>query len=169
MYGFAAGDPVNYSDPFGLDVVFRGEEARWLFQRLKAQARVMSRDKEDKKTAAAGRKLMRMIRYLEQMDEVLVIDTYKGNRTGTAWGFLGVNINADEYPNTQPTVLLAHELGHAYHGLTTGDVMPGHLSPWSAHTRASVGFENAARRYYGCSGNQPYWVIPDWFKTPACR
>ncbi len=119
--------------------------------------------------AAAGRNLMRMVRRIESMDEVLVLDTYRGNRTGTTIDGKGVNINFDEFPSVQGTVLLAHELGHADHRLSTGDAMPGHLNPWSKHTRVSTGFENDARRYYGCRQNRP-WLVVDWLVgSPSCR
>jgi RHS repeat-associated protein len=41
LYGFAAGDPVNYSDPFGLNVEFRGKNAKELELRWRGLKRVL--------------------------------------------------------------------------------------------------------------------------------
>ncbi len=53
MYGFASGDPITYSDPFGLYIfTAEGSEARRLFQQLKNLASAMSKSDDDQKRNA---------------------------------------------------------------------------------------------------------------------
>ena len=81
-YGFAAGDPVSYSDPYGLKVDCgdrRKSEACWQWDALKQSARDAMRS-DHESVAAAGRHLMGMINDLEQSDQTSQIRI--GHRSG---------------------------------------------------------------------------------------
>ena len=60
LYGYANGDPINGSDPFGLKVIFNGAEAQAFWSQLVSEARAAERSK-DRSERSAGRALSRML------------------------------------------------------------------------------------------------------------
>ena len=171
VYGFSNGDPVNFSDPFGLSMVFVGDEARRQFDRLKAIAGGMSRSRDDSRRGN-GEALLRMMKELEESEvsitltvnrkKLLVFDI--GNRTGdfswwrTGLEGPGVNFSTTEFPGQPVPALLAHELGHAHYRLVQGGGPP---SPADARNMSSatntfaITMENMVRAAMGCVYQRP--------------
>jgi hypothetical protein len=162
LYGYAEGDPINGSDPFGLAVVYHNAEARALFRQLQNEARAMSRS-EDEDRATAGNALLGMMAALEASADTLVIGVEAG-RTGFGWmndrNAFGLRVGTGEQQNIQKSVVLAHELGHAYATMIQGT--SGYLDHW----RQSVIYENHARQFYRC-GNRTRGL--DLIYIPSCR
>ena len=162
LYGYANGDPINGSDPFGLAVVFQGEEARTLFRRLQNEARAMSRSKNEGR-AAAGSALLGMIAAIEASADTLVIGVEKG-RTGFGYmrdrNAFGIRIGTEEQDDVQKSVVLAHEMGHAYATMIQG------TNGFMTHWRESLRYENHARQFYGCTKR---WRVVDMVYIPSCQ
>ena len=117
LYGYGAGDPVNNADPFGLEFVFRGDDARALEDSYRRGKRILSaRAGNGDKDAAAALGL------LNQMENGKRVFTVTSGRTST--GAIGEtddagNVTVDvalsrEEPNTRLPFVVLHEMGHAY-------------------------------------------------------
>ena len=170
MYGFAAGDPVNFADPFGLKFVYKDEEARRQFDRLKAIVGGMTRS-ADERTRINGGVLSEMIAQLEAAPTkiLLAVDVKQyfvwdvGTRTGefsfiaTGLSGPGINISTTESPDQPVPALLAHELGHAYKRWVErspySDSMTRNMN--SAENTFSIAVENMVRAAMGCVYSRP--------------
>jgi len=162
-YGFAAGDPVSYSDPYGLKVDCgdrRKSEACWQWEALKASAQDAMRSDHESVTAA-GRHLMGMINDLEQSEQTyqLRIGHRSGIvnwRDGGGWTQARSRVDSEgrqiirsdidvSYGSRKSRVplaaIVAHEAGHAW-GLMKG--MQDFATP-------AVDAENAYRTLRNCA------------------
>jgi RHS repeat-associated protein len=138
VYGFAAGDPVNYSDPYGLKIVFgragpRNDEDRqrqraiayWESLYIRAHNALGSDDPEIRESAR--QLLALMVRMQQDKTTTYVIRTYKFNeaelteyghgygapeRTGQRPGQVMWEVNVDT-GTKEPVRVFAHELGGA--------------------------------------------------------
>ena len=162
VYGFAGGDPIAYSDPFGLYVITaEGSEARRLFQQLKNSASAMSKSSDGQKRDA-GIALSQMLARLENAPDTIKIFTHfpktaTGALTTEGVGY-GVNVRASQFPLVDPIVLLAHELGHAHRIVIDGkgteglsraiDALLDRVHPSEL---TAMRYENAARTLMGCA------------------
>ena len=162
MFGYAEGDPINGNDPFGLAVVYHNEEARAPFRQLQNEAHAMSRSRDEDR-ANAGKALLRMMAALEASADTLVIGVEAG-RTGFGWmndrNAFGLRVGTGSQQEIQKSVVLAHELGHAYATMIQGT--NGYINHW----RSSVRYENHARQFYQCSKRTPG---VDLIFIPSCR
>jgi RHS repeat-associated protein len=147
-YGFAAGDPVSYADPYGLKVECTSQEACDLWNELgrRVNAGLRSDDERVRKGAETLRDIMNAVYYDRDVTYVIAVsdidDAYGGGREldRPEGGYL---IEIDSKPSrdvsfTKP-VVLAHELGGALRRQRGGVHWKG--GPWG---------ENAARRIAGC-------------------
>jgi RHS repeat-associated protein len=149
VYGFAAGDPVSYSDPYGLKMECKTQEACDLWNGLgrRVNAGLRSDDERVRKGAETLREIMNAVYYDPDVTYVIelsdVDDAFGGGREldREEGGYL---IQIDSNPGrdvsfTKP-VVLAHELGGALRRQRGGFHWKG--GPWG---------ENGARRIAGCS------------------
>ena len=119
---------------------------------------------QDKTIASAGRQILDMIRDVEASDQTVTIEARDlskingfGARTDTTgWGII---IDGKD-PRIDPTVLLAHELGHAYFTLIDSK------KTWFLNWSRSVQYENDARAILGCSRRI---MGLDMLYVPACK
>jgi RHS repeat-associated protein len=162
-YGFAAGDPVSYSDPYGLmaDTSFTGAEngavarAAWHQMRSEAEAAVASGD--EVKTAA-GSLMLSMMRMAEGSSTMYVIDVddqgvdfrnhFQGHETCPEENRCKIKLDHTQVTDQSLTVRLGHELG--------GALMRRFHMP---HSSGSMIGENAVRMMKGCrwrGGHNPF-------------
>jgi uncharacterized protein RhaS with RHS repeats len=170
LYGYAGGDPINNHDPFGLDVVFRGDEdgavARRAWNDLKAAARAGLRD-NDRGTQKAARALLGVLNSMERDTETtfhVEIGAMSSSFLNATGG--GIETCSGTTPNCSVVVAtnglrtgvltsLAHEAGGAWgskRGVTHADMT------------GATQWENAARRLFGCSFRADHGQAPT-----ACR
>ena len=165
LYGFGGGDPVNYSDPFGLKLEFRNEAARFLWGVLERAARTAMKS-DDESKARAGQFLLGVMNEIRLSPATWTFSVEeKGRIFNGRWGGartsrhqegFGRNaiVNArtvmdSDYTyrryDTPPIITLAHEIGHAWAFMTK---KVDQLNP-------SLDTENAARLIFGCSHGRP--------------
>jgi RHS repeat-associated protein len=176
LYGFANGDPVTYADPYGLEVVFANNAARFAWRDLLRMARRASRS-QDQFTRDAGSLLMNMMNSVDASVAVIRIDVSTvakqsvtrlsgGSVTDLDSGRTSPNVSvtvsiAETSAASVPVALgLAHELGHGW-ALMNG--LPDVVSPafWS---------ENAFRRTSGCAPRPLVRPIPaSGIPIPRCQ
>jgi RHS repeat-associated protein len=179
-YGFAAGDPISYSDPYGLRVEFdkNTEEAgKRLWDALAHRANSAMRS-DDPEIRAAGRQLANMMFEMWNDDErVYTIrinndPRWVGDNGGgleTADGpnrrLVQVTDQPSLYTSMSPWMALAHELGGAQSSVRDG-----------SHDRPSVRAENAARTIVGCklrnwnhNFDQWNWLPFGIMANPTCK
>jgi hypothetical protein len=167
IYGFAAGDPVSYTDPYGLfaDTTFTGAAngaiARQLWNNLRSDA-LTAIASGDPNRAEGGQGVIALMNEAETSPveiELFVGELGEGFRT-MFQGYEDCNAEGTrcliELDHTQVTdigisVRLAHELSGALQSLRGID----HRSPDGA-----VRGENAARQMYGCRINPGHNVAP---------
>jgi RHS repeat-associated protein len=157
LYGFANGDPLSYSDPFGLKIECKTQEACDLYNDLVRRANEASRS-SDRKTRRAGRHLVNLLNdaYNDQettytldirnFPDEYEIATGGGDEDNDGPGrfIIRVDNHKDtDYMKNSPWINLAHELG--------GAVARRH-GKFNGHFRGSLAAENAARTLVGCSG-----------------
>jgi RHS repeat-associated protein len=176
FYGYSGGDPVNYSDPFGLvEVKFLNEESRLLYEQLRTNAQNATKSK-DQVVAAAGRKLLATLDALEADDEVVTVAVQKDHGNGfgprlprgrgLGWG---ISLDPSTETNYGMQLKLAHELGHAYTTLI-GGLDPEAKATLPIGNASSLTSENQQRTIWHC----PYRNIHDtspWMRSklmPAC-
>jgi hypothetical protein len=154
LYGYANGDPINGSDPFGLKVIFNGAEAQAFWSQLVSEARAAERSK-DRSERSAGRALSRMLQGMwddpNRVYAVNVVDmseeefdgsggaderTHPNLRMGSAT--LSI-IQLDPRVLSGPLTALSHELGGARSRQFGGP-----------HNGPGVSAENLARTIFGC-------------------
>jgi RHS repeat-associated protein len=172
LYGFANGDPVTYSDPYGLKVVCMNRAACALWDNLLNSALRAARS-SDAEVAAAGRHLWGVMYRLQQDDQTLAITVEKTgffNRWGayyvpvfnpaTATGqcdkldrlcprgasfAIRLDPEFSAFANIGPKTRGAHELGHAHARMVDG------LEPGQESETQAVDAENSQRTIRGCS------------------
>jgi RHS repeat-associated protein len=150
-YGFAAGDPVSYSDPYGLWVEFQNAEARALWYDMKARAEAALHS-DDPRVRKGGSVLLGYIHAAENDPfsvfriEVTDIDDLNGggHEENMAGGYMGAyRVQVDSNPPSETPgstwIILAHEIGGAVA-----------RSQFGFHWWGGVRAENAARRIAGC-------------------
>ena len=140
VYGFAAGDPVNYGDPYGLKVCFQGsprqrERLEWQTERAIGADISVGKDGCVSAVGASGSPARARFQSLVSSDHTYTIFYGLG---GSAYDAGGRRIRIDEGGTLEPIYtwqetasgrqcvnfaaqfdfvarLIAHELGHAYH------------------------------------------------------
>jgi uncharacterized protein RhaS with RHS repeats len=158
LYAFGAGDPVNFSDPFGLEVIFANAEAEQLWHSLLKQAKAAASSKDPAKREA-GKRLVEMMNEMfgdtarvysvnvANMTDQEFQDTWGGSEvTAEGLNHKGKPLSAiiiDPRARAGPLTTLAHELGGARSRQVGG-----------AHDGPAVATENKARRAFGCSGSR---------------
>jgi RHS repeat-associated protein len=176
VYGFAAGDPVSFSDPYGLKVKCkRGSLACYEWNVLKAQAADALRS-TNAEVAAAGRYLTNMIAYLESSPGIYQLRI--GQRSGLAnlfdsggWTKVSRRVDENGRPITNTRIdetyaqrkfhvplllVVAHEAGHAW------AMMEGESS--GVIKTRSIDTENAYRTIVQCVPRPSHESDP-----PPCR
>ncbi len=154
LYGYANGDPINGSDPFGLKVIFNGAEAQAFWNQLVSEARAAERSK-DRSERSAGRALSRMLQGMwddpDRVYSVNVVDMSKEEFDGTGgaderthpdlrMGSATLSIiQLDPRALAGPLTALSHELGGARSRQFGGP-----------HNGPGVSAENLARTIFGC-------------------
>ena len=169
VYGFAGGDPVNFEDPFGTEIVFKGAEARYQFARLKAMANGMSRSR-DATTSGNGSALLTMLDELERSKKKLYLYVDKSSLFGGDWangtgtirwyrgGGVGSSVSSTQFEGIPVPVLLAHELAHAHVWLIQGGGQPTDADRTNANAYTNlfaISMENMVRASLGCSQSRP--------------
>jgi RHS repeat-associated protein len=147
VYGFAAGDPVTYSDPYGLKVIFGGDTAaaRQVWNELRSRADEARRTGNFEQRVA-GRTLLRLMQRAERSETTYVVSAVDLNALGGGFeqpdddrpGHHLVVVDPDGYPGQRasPWIILAHELG-------------GAVSGWG-HALPALHAESRARLIAGC-------------------
>jgi RHS repeat-associated protein len=151
VYGFAAGDPISYSDPYGLKVVFIGETkedraaARQVWDELRNRASD-ALNSSSWNTRWAARRTLRLMDRAEASDKVYAIagvdlNAHGGGTEGpdpenANQHLIQIDPNGSPGQKASPWIILAHELGGALGG-------PGHALP-------ALQAENWARTIAGC-------------------
>jgi RHS repeat-associated protein len=171
LYGFAGGDPVNFSDPFGLfEVRFADSGAKEAYERLRKLASSAA-SSNDPTVASGGRGLGGLLDGLERSSEVVTIGTFNANwfarNSAQDVGTIGGRIimidpaAASSRTGNSVSTLLAHELGHAYNWAVDGSTNARRSA------QRSVSTENFARMAQGCALRQlPHDRIRS---SPACN
>ncbi len=157
-YGFAAGDPVSYSDPYGLKVEFETAAARRVWNQLQRRItkNMNSRDPEERNAAFS---LNLDVRSVERSENTWSINVgrqgagvrgeYGGAKTymplrgwfnDNARTVMDAGYTQDRW-NLRPAITLAHEMGHA---LAIMANLRDMISP-------SLRTENFARILFGCA------------------
>jgi len=161
---------VNNHDPFGLDVVFRGDEdgevARRAWNDLKTAARTGLRDK-DRGTQKAARALLGVLNAMERdLETTFHVDIGAMNASFLNATGGGIETCSRSTPNCSVSVAtngahtgvltsLAHEAGGAW-GSRQGVI--------HADMTGATKWENAARRLFGCPLRSDHTQAPT-----ACR
>jgi hypothetical protein len=157
LYGFAGGDPINFSDPFGLKVRFVGDNAEQLeeeWNALRDRARE-AMGSGDKSVRRAGRLLSTTLEALEADEETIWIGSNSSARPGlTTATFrdgelstLAIGINKQMfggYSANGRQEVLAHESGHAFHFLN-------YPRNENANKALAIKLNNAFRTVIGCT------------------
>jgi RHS repeat-associated protein len=166
-YGFANGDPVSYSDPYGLRVDFAGDkaEAERLWNQLRRDVR-RARRSDDEAVRTAANALWERLEAVRRDDVTYVIavapwrqgdlDDHGGGLEVCAPGLTECSVQIASnpgYPLAGSLTTLAHELVGAY---GTGNGID-HYGPDGA-----VKWENHARTVFGCSQRQDHSVLPTY-------
>jgi RHS repeat-associated protein len=161
-YGFAAGDPVSFSDPFGLKVDCGNENSEACFQwnALKQQAQdAMRSDRAD--ITAAGKELWDMISGLEADEQTYQIRMGQRSfiknwldRGGYTWTSNRVDAEGRQIIKTEIDIdyaerrdrvprmgVLAHEAGHAW----------AMMQRRNNYVEAGIKTENAWRTLHNCA------------------
>ncbi len=150
LYGYAGGDPINDSDPFGLHIVPKDPGAVRAINRLRRNAAADAAS-SDPEIAAAGRAVQGMLVDLDTSKTNFYVFTEQGGINGMGpmneGGGYGVNLPGAMFRSSD--VLLAHEFGHAVHVVRTGRYVPGFLADPESNAMA-VDFENKYRKGRGC-------------------
>ncbi len=173
-YGFAAGDPVTYSDPYGLRVVFQdnadGDRLRRLWNDTKAAAREAMRS-DDEQIAAAGRVLFNSMQEMEDSRSYTLRVGTHSESSGNPWGRTATerrgsrlassaqmtfsahpSRNFFDLSERMQAVVLSHEVGHAWTAMNF--VQSAELHEQYTNPNAN-NFENLSRRITGCGGYRP--------------
>ena len=162
LYGYAAGDPVNGSDPFGLTVEIRPEDmqTRRLYLELKDAVRAALRS-EDADRRGGAMLLQGMISRMERTQDHtfrLQVGTFSQGGGGIETCSLARSGPCDVLVSTSgisgPLTTMAHEMGGALVSRFVGPAAHAGLFFGANH------FENAARRMFGC-GNLRAYHFPD--------
>jgi RHS repeat-associated protein len=171
-FGFANGDPVSYSDPYGLsaDTSFYGAqdgaEARALWSDMRAEAQAAT-ESGDTTRAAAGFAMLGIMSDIENSPTMFEInandyaDVWEANTgggqelcTAAACSVWIDTRPVGVYSSLRLTVKLAHEVTGALMSLRN----VAHRSPFSA-----VAGENLMRAIHGCERRQSHFSA-----IPAC-
>lgn len=160
-YGFAEGDPVSYSDPYGLKIycdnrsTVNGRTGCDLFEELRTAVNT-NLHSDDPRVRTGARRLARMLNQMNNDENrhylvvVGVLDDETGGGVEEAMpgrpGWRVATIDPSQSPydphqsvSASPWILLAHELGGARS-----------MSMGESHDRGSVRAENGARMIVGC-------------------
>jgi RHS repeat-associated protein len=146
-YGFANGDPVSYSDPYGLKVVFAGDTtaARQVWNELRSRAEE-AKQSRNWFIRRHGTALVGMMDRAERSDRTYVIQALQMEGVGgglefpdpenPAQHFIQFDPDGHAGQKSAPWIVVAHELGGAL-GIY------GHAFP-------ALQAENSARWIAGC-------------------
>jgi RHS repeat-associated protein len=171
-YGFAAGDPVSYDDPYGLDAdtaffgAQNGAEARALWSQMRAEAQAAT-ESGDVMKAVAGFVMLGIMDDIEQSPVMFEINANEyfdpwedhtgGGEEVCSGSFCQIFIDTEphgQYSNVRLTVKLAHEVMGSLMSLRGID----HHSDFGA-----VAGENIARTINGCARRESHTSA-----VPAC-
>jgi RHS repeat-associated protein len=166
-YGFAAGDPVSYTDPYGLTVEFADWESERLYYSLKRQV-YAHRNSDDPVVRDGASRLMRLLRELEQDDETLVLQIRTDEVTQTGQfadgsGRFGTWFNPNQDLDHKPELILLHELGHAYAFMRDG------FYDDARSNRRALEVENYGRDMWGCRHRQMHRMGWSSRVNPSCE
>ena len=157
LYGFAGGDPVNFSDPFGLKIEFKDEEAEGIYNNLKTVLEGAGK---------AGEALLGNLRWLEGSERLTVTIGYTNNKLTLGWMWLRHGVKSASWTRTNKELTqsditvgpkqtysvemrLSHELGHAFFNLNHDPAgFDGDFR--AASNDASLHWENVVRGILGC-------------------
>jgi RHS repeat-associated protein len=163
LYGFANGDPVTYSDPYGLKVKCNTQEACDLWNDLRRRA-INAKNSDDEDVRQAGHRLLNwMGRAQKDRKVTYTIDARQRDAQfeDATGGGQGVRVGPNEWlllidterdtdrVLNSPWINLAHELGGAM-GYSEYRGFRSWFGEWP-HNKGSLTLENAARRTVGCS------------------
>ncbi|HEX6373279.1 MAG TPA: RHS repeat-associated core domain-containing protein [Longimicrobium sp.] len=167
-YGFAAGDPVSYDDPYGLRIECKNFHGCQMWMRIYAEARNAA-GSSDERIAVRGRNLVTMMDAIVADREVLTVSVEdagnwnrlrnRGNGTsgcvripaiceGRGSFGLMVDPKADHGRGVSAEVRFAHEIGHAFAYMVAG--LSDDAEDNSEHNYYSVQAENDLRAVRGC-------------------
>ncbi len=183
VYGFANGDPVSYSDPYGLKVECANAWACQIYAQAR-NAALYASESENAEIAASGRRLMQMFLGLERSEQTVALFARKTsplqrwaakNLLAIPTNFAAPCVRSDRVCGgganfgvaTDPTytgsasvsaeTVLVHELGHIYAYMVDGAS--------SLVNVRSVEMENHFRTISGCTRFRANEDDP----PPACQ
>jgi RHS repeat-associated protein len=158
LYGFANGDPVGYSDPYGLraDTLKAHDQGGEQFIGGTAFVASLAAGSADERTAEAGRAILTVLRKLDAHPTHVVIGVNDEGRTGTGaftdgTGREGIRVNPTERTRSNNAVRFAHELGHSYARVIFGATDVRNISQRQFQNEMSLRIENHMRVIYGCA------------------
>ena len=155
LYAYAGNNPVQFSDPWGLDSVkFEGERAGELREGYDRAKRILSlaADGGDKDAAEAVH-AMETVENSATLHVTFRVDASMGHSGEALDGNITINpefINKNRDRYYLP-LTVAHEFGHAF-AQQTGRL--GYSEMWA------LGFDNAARRSLHMTERKGHWDRP---------
>lgn len=181
LYGFAGGDPVTFSDPFGLSadtVEFADDESAATYKQLQNLAANAAKS-SDEKVAAAGVQLGSFLNGLESSSNTVTID-FRGANAGAVisnWffnatgGFVGKPYTrTDLFKGGNASVIIDPTRTSSSSGLGSELILLhelGHASSWMSGVRsmvanwaAAINAENVGRAILGCVSRQNHTEVP---------
>ena len=174
-YGFAAGDPVTYSDPYGLapDTIHAMNDAANEALGAMAILALLALNSDDGQVVAAGQEILTLLNDLHSSTEnvYFLIDPHSGrSSTGPMNDGSGIGslVNPNQSTKRPIPVRGAHELGHAWAIISLGANDPNNSDHRRIQNRESLRFENAMRTIYGCTHRRVHGT-DSRFQNPACR
>jgi len=156
LYGYANGDPINGSDPFGLKVIFNGAEARALWNQLVADAREAERSK-DRDVRSSGRALSRMLdgmwndSTVTYSVNVFQMDDAMFNATSGGREQYGAGMTANDGTKLHMILLDPRALTGMLTGLAHEAGGARSIQAGGGHDGPAVRAENFARTIFGCT------------------
>jgi uncharacterized protein RhaS with RHS repeats len=174
-YGFASGDPVSYSDPYGLEPDTLRPMNKAATDALAAIVMLagLAMESEDASVAYSGSETLRLINDLHtSATNVFFLIAPDQGRSGTGpmndGSGIGSYVNTNQSTKRVMPVRGVHELGHAWAMVKLGATDPSNSSHRRIQNIESLRFENHMRNIYGCLSRNVHGT-DSRYQNPPCK
>jgi RHS repeat-associated protein len=160
LYGYAAGDPVSYSDPYGLkpDTLRGFNDAGAGALGGLALVATLASESSDNEVAAAGRGVLNVLEKLHSNPTKILLEVTDRGRSGTGplddGSGEGIRVSHGQDPHVNIAVKIGHELGHSYARVIFGLKDVKGISQRRIQNQTSLRVENWVRTIYGAGCGQ---------------